>query len=68
MIYVKSILGGLAALLLSFVFFIIWLSRLAPKGGTVGFTPSHLLLPRVVLIESAIFAPGFGIAWMLLSS
>lgn len=66
MIYVKSILGGLTALLLSFVLFMVWLIRLAPKGGTAGFNPAHILVPRVLLVESAIFVAGFGVVWMLL--
>ena len=66
MIYVKSVLGGIAALLLTFVLFVIWISRLVPKGAAVGFTPAHLLLPRTVLIESAIFIAGFAVVWILL--
>jgi hypothetical protein len=69
-IYVKSVLGGFIALLLTFVLVFIWISRwasrLAPKGGTVGFAPVHLLLPRALLVESAIFMAGFGVVWMLL--
>jgi len=63
MIYVKSVLGGLAALLISFVLFIMWMSRLAPKGSQIGFDPALFVSPRILLIESAIFLAGFAIVW-----
>ncbi|MBB5342466.1 hypothetical protein HDF10_000416 [Edaphobacter lichenicola] len=66
MIYVKSIFGGFAALLLSYVISIIWLSKLAPKHGTIGVTGVLLFSPRVLFVEIAIFIAGFLIVWLLM--
>lgn len=67
MIYVKSVVGGFAALLLAFVLFIVWIKHnLLPKGASFGFNPAHLLLPRMLILEVAIFLAGFVLVWFSL--
>ena len=62
----KSILGGFAALLLSYVIFVIWLSKLTPKHGAIGVTGLPLFSPRVLIAEVAIFIAGFLIVWLFM--
>ena len=64
MIYVKSVFGGFAALLLSYAIFVVWgFTKLAAKPGTVGFTTRYIFSPRMLFVEILIFMSGFLIVW-----
>lgn len=64
MIYVKSILGGLAALLSS-VAVVRWISKPTAKDGMIGNIGLPLFAPRVLFLEVLIFMVGFLIIWLL---
>ena len=66
MIYVKSVLGGFAALVLSYVIFVIWFSTALAKSGTVGFTGIPLFSTRMLFIEIVIFMAGFLMVWFFM--
>jgi hypothetical protein len=65
MIYFKSIIGGLVALLLFFLCLIIWVRNKVPRDATVGFNPEHLFLPKTLTIATVIFIIGFAIVWVV---
>ncbi len=67
MIYVKSVIGGFAALVLAFVLFIVWIKHnLIPKGASFGFNPADLLLHKMLILELTIFLAGFVLVWLTL--
>lgn len=67
MIYVKSVIGGFAALLLSYVVFVLWgFTKLSPKPGAIGYTPHYIFSSRIFFIEIVIFLAGFLTVWSIM--